>query len=246
MESVKGSNEQVPPRERLRLTRGLLGELELLDFPLDLVAPDRESAAAGDDAGDYLVTGGGLRIVLKLHWATLEPNAHPSSDDGVLAAAQSLLQAVPDVDAIVVVLPPAPYRAVVVDAFAAGAAVEVPSGSSRSLPKGDVFPSVREALRQLVAPPDVDWSGLPPRPLVTSVASLAERARIREFADAELADVQAAGARAHGDAKREAWQGLTSADAAWAADRVHNAVKDAKSVGTFADSLDIALREGRS
>jgi len=230
----------------MRLTRGLLAELDLLDFRLDLVAPDRDSADAGDNAGDFLVAGGGLRMVLKLYWEPLPTDVEPSGDLGIVSVAQALLNAAPDVDAVVVVLPAAPYPAVVIDAFAAGAAFEVPSGSVRPLPKGVFYSTVREALRHLVSPADGDWSGLPARPLVNSLTSLADPARVTALTEVELADLRAEGGRARrAGPKYQTWTALSEADARWVADRVHGTV-----TGTFAptrlpEDLDSLLGEVR-
>jgi len=242
MGPVTTPNEPVPAREQLRLTRAMLAELDLLDFELDLVAPDRESASAGDDAGDFLVTGGGLRIVLKIYWAPVPPDTAPAEDHGILTVGQALLKAAPDVDAIVVALPPAPYRSVVIDAFAVGAAVDVPSGIARELPRGELHPSLREALRQLVAPADVDWSGLPARPLVTFLKSLADREHVNAHAAVVLAELRAKGTRAHrGSAKRQTWPALSERDAAWAASRVHEAFSSTGTAGRLANDLDAFL-----
>lgn len=238
------SNEPVSVRERLRLSRGLLAELDLLDFELDLVVPDRESAGAGEDAGDFLVAGGGLRIVLKLYWAPVPAGVPPAADPDILTVAQTLLNAAPDLDAVVVVLPPAPFPSVVVDAFSAGGAVQVPSGAARSLPRGELRTSVREALRNLVAPSDADWSGLPSRPLVTSLATLADRAQVTALAEAALADLRAEGGRARGDAKRETWQALAASDARWAAGRVHGAFSGTFTAERLAGDLDAVLGTG--
>jgi hypothetical protein len=228
----------------MRLTRGLLAELDLLDFRLDLVAPDRDSADAGENAGDFLVAGGGLRMVLKLYWEPLQKDAEPSSDFGIVSVAQALLNAAPDIDAVVVVLPAAPYAAVVIDAFAAGAAFEVPSGSVRPLPRGVLYPSLREALRHLVAPADGDWSGLPAQPLVTSLTSIADPARVTTLTEVELAELRAEGGRARrAGPKHQTWTALSKTDAKWVAERVHGAVSGAFVPARLPGDLDTILGE---
>lgn len=157
MDNVNEGDIPVPIRQRLGLTRALLRELDPLDVDLDLVVPDRESAAMGDTAADFLAVGGGLRVQLKLNWDVLGRTPQTlASDEGLLRLAQRLLDGSPDVDAVIVVTPPSPFPSVVVDAYAAGTSVAAPSGKFRDLPVARPFTSVREALRQLVAPPEID------------------------------------------------------------------------------------------
>lgn len=245
MEDMSGAETPVSARDRLRLTRAVLAELDLLDFPVDLVVPDRESAAAGDDAGDFLVVGGGLRIVVKLHWGALAAAAEPESDPAVLSAAQHVLVTAPDVDAVVVVLPQAPYRAAVIDAFGAGSAADLPSGTTRALPRAQGAPSVREALRRLVAPAEVDWSGLPAHPVVRPASSLADLPRITEAAERHLTELLAAGRRAHASGpRRPGYLSLAPADADWAAGRVYAALTAKDQPPRLADELDARVAQG--
>jgi hypothetical protein len=245
MGAMSGAEAPVSARDRLRLTRAVLAELDLLDFAVDLVVPDRESAAAGDDAGDFLVVGGGLRIVVKLHWGGVAAAADPESDPAVLSAAQHVLLAAPDVDAVVMVLPQAPYRAAVIDAFGAGVAADLPSGATRVLPRAQGAPSVREALRRLVAPPEVDWSALPAHPVVVPASSLADLPRITQAAEGHLTELLAAGKRAHATGpRRPGYLSLTLADAAWAARRVYAALTANDQAPRLVDELDARVAQG--
>jgi hypothetical protein len=245
MEHVTRAEAPVSARDRLRLTRAVLAELDLLDFTVDLIVPDRESAAAGDDAGDFLVIGGGLRIVVKLHWGAQAAAAEPESDPEALSAAQHVLDAAPDVDAVVMVLPQAPYRAAVVDAFSAGSAADLPSGTARALPRAQGAPSVREALRRLIAPPEVDWSGLPAHPIVRPASSLADLPRITHTAEGHLTELLAAGKRALATGpRRPGYLSLTMADAAWAAGRVYAALTAKEQPPPLDAELDARTAQG--
>lgn len=219
MDNVNDGGTQVPVRQRLGLSRALLHELDALGVALDLVVPDRESAALGETAADFLAVGGGLRVQLKLNWHGTGRTAQElADDDDLLRLAQRLLDASPDVDAIIVATPPSPFPSFVVDAYASGTSFSAPSGAFRDRPVARSFTSVREALRQMVAPPDIDWSGLPTEPIVSSSGSLSEIVDIAAIADAGAGEVRAGGRRAQGDAKKESWQAISGKDGEWAAE----------------------------
>jgi hypothetical protein len=247
MDNVNERGNPVPVRQRLGLTKSLLRELEPLDVHLDLVVPDRESAAMGDTAADFLAVGGGLRVQLKLNWeGTGQTPQTLAADDGLLGLAQRLLDASPDVDAVIVVTPPSPFPCFVVDAYAAGTSVAAPSGTVRNLPVASPFNSVREALRHLVAPPDTDWSGLPTEPIVSPSGSLSEIVDIASIAAAEAGGVRAAGRRAHGDAKQLTWQAVSGTDEEWTAELVRAALAARLDPNELSAELDQRAQAGEA
>jgi hypothetical protein len=230
---------QVATRDRLRIAQALLADLRTADFPLELV-PDRESTSLGNDSADFTAIGGGLRVLVKLHWNQIGLS-EIERDPSLLSTGQRMLAAVPDADAALLVVPRPPYPCVVIDAYRPAQAVRVPSGEIRDLPYGQLAESARGALRELFYPAEADWSGLPDRPLAAEVRHLADISTLMEIANSGLDDILAAGRRARLDAKKVAWMSLSEQDARWVADRVHRVLTGRWDPQNLPNDIDLRI-----